>query len=594
MEQTIVFAILVLVLVLFIVGRWRYDVVAILALLAVAVTGIVPREQVFAGFGHPAVVTVAAVLVVSRGLQNSGVVDTLARWMFSVGNRPFIQVTSLTGLVGVVSGFMNNVGALALLMPVAIQMARKSNRSPSFLLMPLAFGSLLGGMMTLIGTPPNIIISTFRAETGAEPFHIFDFAPVGIGAALAGVFFISLMGWRLIPSRKGQTSREELFHVGEYMTEVRLPEDSKMVGKFLRDLEEIAEADVTVTGLARGEKRILVPSRYETLRANDIIFVEADPEALRILVDRAGLELVGSKEKGEEVLGSDEVSLIESVVMPDSRIEGRTALSLNLKWLYGVNLLGVARQGERLRQRLGKIRFKPGDILLLQGRTETLQDTLSMLGCLPLAERGLRLAQPRRILLSIGLFGGAIAATVMDLLPVQVAFVAVAAVMILVNLLSIREAYESIDWPVIVLLAAMIPVGHALETTGGAKLLAENLLKASDQISPAATLAIVLLGAMALSNLLNNAATAVLMAPIAISIAQGLGASADPFLMAVAVGSSCAFLTPIGHQSNTLVMGPGGYRFSDYWQMGLPLSIVVVLAAIPLILWFWPLELSTP
>jgi di/tricarboxylate transporter len=378
------------------------------------------------------------------------------------------------------------------------------------------------------------------------------------------------------------------------MTEVRLPEDSKMVGRFLRDLEAEAEADVTVMGLVRGEKRLLVPSSYETLRANDILIVEADPEALKVLVDGTGVELVGSKELGEEVLGSDEVSVIESVIMPDSPIAGRTAWSLNLRWRYGVNLLAVARQGERLRERLGRIRFNPGDVLLLQGQTETLQEALLTLGCLPLAERGLRIGQPRRVLFSAGLFGSAIALTALDLLPVQIAFVAAAVVMVLVGLLSLREVYDSIDWPVIVLLGAMIPVGQALESTGGAKIIAEFLLNASGQMSPVLTLAVVLLGTMALSNVLNNAATAILMAPIAISIAQGLGASADPFLMGVAVGASCAFLTPIGHQSNTLVMGPGGYRFSDYWRMGLPLSMVVVLAAIPLILKFWPLGLSTP
>ncbi len=593
-EQTIVFAVLFLVLVLFIMGRWRYDVVALLALLAVAVTGLIPIGQVFVGFGHPAVVTVAAVLVVSRGLQNSGVVDMIARWMVLVGDRPFLQVITLTGLVGVMSAFMNNVGALALLMPVAIQMARKNSRSPSFLLMPLAFGSLLGGMMTLIGTPPNIIISTFRRETGPAPFGMFDFAPVGAGALLAGVFFISIIGWRLIPKRKGQTSREELFKVGEYMTEVRVPEDSKMVGKYLRDLEVGTESDVTVMGLVRGEKRFLVPSSYETLRAEDILIVEADPEALKALVDDAGVELVGSKELDEEILGSDEVSVIESVIMPDSPIAGRTAWNLNLRWRYGVNLLAVARQGERIRARLSRIRFNPGDVLLLQGRTDTLQEAMSMLGCLPLAERGLRIGQPRRIFFSTGLFGCAIAVTAMDFLPVQVAFVAAAVAMVLVGLLSLSEVYESIDWPVIVLLGAMIPVGQALETTGGASLIAENLLKVSGQLAPTVTLVAVLLGTMALSNVLNNATTAILMAPIAISIAQGLGASADPFLMSVAVGASCAFLTPIGHQSNTLVMGPGGYRFSDYWRMGLPLSIVVTLAAIPIILRIWPLGLSNP
>lgn len=360
LEQATVFGVLFFALVFFILGRWRYDIVAFLALLIIALAGIVPRDQVFAGFGHPAVVTVAAVLVASRGLLNSGLVDSIAKWMLKVGDRPTLQVMAMIGLVTACSGFMNNVGALALLMPVAIRMARSSNRPPSLLLMPLAFGSLLGGMITLIGTPPNIIISTFRAETGGEPFRMFDFAPVGVGIALAGLLFISLIGWRLIPQRKGQTSREELFRIDDYMTEVRVPENSKMIGKPLQEIESATEADVTVVGLLRGELRIAAPSRFETVRSGDILTVEADSEALKALVDAANLELAGSKELSKIVLGSDEVSVVEAVVRPDSSIEGNTAWTLRLRWRYGVNLLGVARQGVRLKDRLRNIRFRAG------------------------------------------------------------------------------------------------------------------------------------------------------------------------------------------------------------------------------------------
>ncbi len=593
-EQTIVFSVLLLTLVLFILGKWRYDIVALLALLAVACTGVVPGDQVFAGFGHPAVVTVAAVLVASRGLLNSGLVDSIASWMSRLGDRPILQVTALTGLVTACSGFMNNVGALALLMPVAIRMARSSNHPPSLLLMPLAFGSLLGGMTTLIGTPPNIIISTFRAQTTTEPFRMFDFAFVGLGVALGGLLFISLIGWRLIPRRKSPVSREELFQIEDYISEVRVPEDSNIVGRPLRELEAATEAEVTIVGLVRGEWRIAAPPRFEILQAGDILTVEADSEALKSLVDAAHLELVGSKELHEEVLGSDEVSVVEAVVRPDSPLEGNTAWTFNLRWRYGVNLLGVARQGARLRERLRSIQFKAGDVLLLQGQTEALQEALPVLGCLPLAERGLRLGHPRRVLLAVGIFGAAVAAAATGMLPVQVVFVGAAVVMVLIGLLSLREAYESIDWPIIVLLGAMIPVGQALESTGGAALIASGVLNFSGQMTPALMVAIVLVGTMFLSDLVNNAAAAILMAPIAISIATSFGASSDPFLMAVAVGASCAFLTPIGHQSNALVMGPGGYRFGDYWRMGLPLEVVIATISIPLILHFWPVGLGTP
>lgn len=591
-EQTIVFAVLVLALVLFAAGRWRYDVVSLLALLAVAVTGVVPVEQVFDGFGHPAVVTVAAVLVASRGLLNSGLVGGVASWMGKLGDSPTLLILALTALVTVCSAFMNNVGALALLMPVAIQMAHKTRHPPSVFLMPLAFGSLLGGMTTLIGTPPNIIIAAFRAGVAEKPFGMFDYTPVGLGVAVAGVLFIALLGWRLIPQRRGQASREELFDIKNYITEVRVPENSKMVSKTLHDLERAVEEEVTVVGLVRGEKRQLAPSMFEYLQPGDLLIVEADSNVLKALVDAAGLEFGGSKEMSRETVGSDEVSVIEAIVKPDSPMIGNTAWTLSLRWRFGINLLGVARHGERLKERLRSVRFRAGDILLLQGGAEALQEALQTLGSLPLAERGLRLGHPRRIVFAVGLFGAALAAAATGSLPVQVTFVAAAVAMVLAKLLSLREAYESIDWPIIVLLGGMIPVGQALESTGGAQLIADGLLRLSGQMPLSATLVIVLVGTMFLSDVINNAAAAVLMAPIAVSVARGTGASADPFLMAVAVGASCAFLTPIGHQSNALVMAPGGYKFGDYWRMGLPLEVVIALVGVPLILRFWPLTLS--
>lgn len=587
--QWIVFGVLALALALFMLGRWRYDIVALLALLVVTVSGIVPAERAFAGFGHPAVVTVAAILVVSQGLQNAGVVDVIARAVGRLGGGFLVQLAALCGLVALASGFMNNVGALALLMPVAIHSARRSGISPSRLLMPLAFASLLGGMTTLIGTPPNIIVAAFRAQTGAEPFRMFDFTPVGLGVALVGLAFMTLVGWRLIPRRKGQAAAAELFEVEEYVSEVRIAEGSPVAGKRLRALKELAEDRLAVVGLVRGKRRTPSPAHQTVLRAGDVLIVRAAPEDLESLVGAAGLELVGSAPLEQADLESEEVTLIEGVVMPDGRLEGQSAAGLRLRQRHGVNLLAIARQGARLSARLDHIRLKAGDVVLLQGPNEALPDVLSALGCLPLAARGLRLGRPRRVLLALGVFGAALLAAALGLLPVQLAFIGAAVAMVLAGLISLRQVYESVDWPVIVLLGGMIPVGEALETTGGAQAIAEALLGLSDQMPPAATPAVVLVGTMFLSDLVNNAAAVVLIAPIALSIAGGLGVSADPFLMAVAIGASCAFLTPIGHQSNTLVMGPGGYRFGDYWRVGLPLEALIVVVALPLILWVWPL-----
>jgi di/tricarboxylate transporter len=587
-DQAMIFAILLLALIFFVWGRWRYDLVSLFALLAATVIGLVPADQAFLGFGHPAVITVAAVLVASRGLLNSGVVDVMASWLSRAGDSPTRQVASLSGLVTLLSGFMNNVGAMALLLPVSIRMAIKSGNPPSILLLPLAFAAHLGGLLTLIGTPPNIIISTFRVQNGGEPFGMFDFTPVGLGVSIAGLIFISLIGWRLTPRRKAPSSKEDLFQIANYLTEVRVPEGAKLAGKTLQEVRESTEADFEVLGLLSGEIRIASPSIFHPLMPGDIMLVESDADELKLFLDATGFELSKGKPLAEEALSSEEMGVVEAVVNTDSRLLGRTARSVNMRWRYGVNLIGVARHGARLEERLGRTRFQPGDVLLLQGPKEFLPEILNTIGCLPLAERGLRLGHPRRIALSIGIFGSAILLVALGFIPVQIAFVGAAVAMVLGGLLNLREAYDSIDWPVIILLGALIPVSQALETTGGAALIASSMLSLSAGYAPIVSVALLLMVTMFLSDLVNNAAAAVLMAPIAIGIASFMNLSIDPFLMAVVVGASSAFLTPIGHQSNAMVMGPGGYRFGDYWRMGLPLEIVVVVVSVPLITIFWP------
>jgi di/tricarboxylate transporter len=588
--QSVVYFTLLLTLVLFIWGRLRYDVVALLALLAVVGFGVVPPDRAFNGFGNPAVVTVAAVLVVTRALQNNGVVELLARAMAHAGSRPWAQVAAVTMLATAISGFVSSVAAAALLMPVAVRMTRRTQHSASILLMPLAFGSLLGALFTLIGSSPNIIVSEFRGRMVGEPFRMFDFSPVGGGIALAGVVFISLLGWRLIPRRQGQAAPDAMFDIQSYITEVRVPEDSPVVDGPLVEVERaVGSGAVTVAALVREERRLLAPSSFEVLRAGDTLIVEAGSEDLATLVDTLGLELVGKKDEGTAVLGSDDVVMSEAVVRPDSPVADRTASGLRLRDRYGVNLLAVARHGRRVPERLSRVRIRAGDVLLLQGPRETMAEAVGDLGCLPLAERGLRIGAPRRIVLSTAIFLLALVVAAMGWQPVHVAFVAAAVVLVVAGLVSLREAYASVDWPIVVLLGAMIPVGQALETTGGAARVADVLLRMADWTPAWGSVAVILVATMCLSDLINNAAAAVLMAPIAFGVAQGLQASPDPFLMAVAIGASCAFLTPIGHQSNTLVMGPGGYRFGDYWRLGLPLELLIAAVAVPLILRFWPL-----
>lgn len=590
LDQWIIFGTLLLTLVLFITGRWRYDVVALLALLIVTLTGLLPVEQSFIGFSNPAVITVAAVLVLSRGLQNSGIVGIIGDWLAQLKGGIVIQLAALTSFVALLSAFMNNVGALALMLPVVLQIARSKKIPASYLLMPLAFASLLGGMTTLIGTPPNIIAASFRESTGAPPFGMFDFSPVGVGVAVAGILFISLVGWRLIPVRKSKSANDGLFDVENYVTEVRIPEKSPLDGKRLYEVTEFSKAQALVIGLVRGSERRMEPSAHTKLVSGDILIVSAEAENIKKLVQTTGLDLVPDKKIQQADLDSDEVTLLETVIMPNSIMIGGTPRTLNLRGSYGVNLLAISRQGKLLRQRLDSVRFQNGDVLLLQSHVETIKEVVERLGCLPLAQRDLRLATPKgQMFLALGIFAAALLVSAIGLIPVQIAFAAAVLLMIVTRIVNLREAYESVDWPIIILLGAMIPVGAALETTGGAGLIANSILLLSRQMSPVVSLIILLVATMFLSDLVNNAAAVVLMAPIGISVAQGLGVSIDPFLMAITIGASCAFLTPIGHQSNTLVMGPGGYKFGDYWRMGLLLEVIVAVVAIPLILIFWPL-----
>ncbi|NRB56727.1 MAG: SLC13 family permease [Salinicola sp.] len=592
-----VFLVLALMLAAFVWGRFRYDLVAMAALLACVLLGVVPADEAFSGFGHPAIITVAAVLVLSRGFEHSGVVDWIAEKTLKAGSQPIWQLAVLTTTVILLSAVMNNVGALALLLPVAVRVAREHGTSPSLLLMPLAFGSLLGGLITLIGTPPNIIISAFRASQGEGAFRMFDFAPVGGGVALAGLAFMVLLGWRLTPRRQGQASADELFETSAYLSELTVGEASKAAGWTLRQLREVCDEPVPVLGVVRDGKRLPGSRFFGTLQAGDIVLLEADPDDLRQLEDKAGLTIGaherdadGSESTEAPKLDTEDLQLVEAVVRTDSMMTRRTVTQLRLLDQHGLHLVAVSRDGTRLKQRLREVRFQPGDVLLLQGGENGLSDSLAALGCLPLASRKLSLGQPRQLLLSVAIFAVAIGAMMFDLLPAAVALSLAALVTLVLGVLPLREGYDAIEGPVIVLLAAMLPVGTALETSGGAQMVADGMMALGSGWPPVVTLVALFAITLLLSNVINNAAAALLMAPIAASLASGLDVSLDPFLMAVAVSASCAFLTPIGHQSNTLVMGPGGYHFRDYWKLGLPLSLVVMVTAIPLILLIWPLS----
>jgi di/tricarboxylate transporter len=584
-DQAIVFAIIGGTLVLFISNWWRFDLVALCALLVAVLTGVVPQDRAFSGFSNAAVITVVAVLIISRALATSGVVDLIASRLTDVTTSQSGQLLALSVTGAVLSAFMNNVGALALLLPVAIANARKFNYPAAAILMPLSFATLLGGLITLIGTPPNLLIADFRADAAGERFGMFDFAPVGLAVAAAGIGFIVLIGWRLIPKDRQGRNDDALFEISNYVSELRVSEKSPAIGQSVVELEQAIENNIRVLAIIRDHGRA-AGVRLERLRAGDILIVQADTGALEQAVKDAGLELVADPvDLADDDQG--ELAFAEAVVTPNAWIRGSTPATLRLRRRYEVNLIAVSREGRPSKGRLDSIRLNAGDVLLLQGEADRLPEVITALGCLPLASRRLTF-EPRRVLLPLAIFGCAILLTSLGVLSAAVAFAAAALLLVLTRSLAPRAVYDSVDWPVIVLLGAMIPVGGALESTGAAQLLASTLFALSGELSPRLIMGMVLLLTMLLTPLLNNAATVVIMAPIVIGIARQLGVSADPFLMAVAIGASCDFLTPIGHQNNTLIMGPGGYRFGDFWRLGIFMDLLVLAVAVPLIPVVWP------
>ncbi|MEX2523802.1 MAG: SLC13 family permease [Gammaproteobacteria bacterium] len=615
-DQIAIIVVLVITVALFVWGRWRHDVVALFALLACVFLQLIPAGRAFAGFGHPAVITVACVLVLSHGLQSTGAVNALAGRILPQNAGATVSIAALIGLGATLSAFINNVGAMALLMPVAIQLAAKLELPPGKILMPLAFGTILGGMTTLIGTPPNLIVSGFRVEAGTGSFGMFDFTPVGAVVAVAGVVFVALLGWRIVPAR--QQAEESSFDTGTYLTEARLTEKAKTAGKTLREAEELIEnEEAQIVGMVRNDLRLSAPNPRRVLQPGDILVIESDPESLESVLSTLGLKLeedvphdsdeeeeteavsahgpiapdgtMDEEDKDEEKSGEEETVLQELAAMPDSDIVGRSASDIDLRSRYGLNLLAISRRGRRSIKRLRSTSIQAGDVLLMQGAPESLSAFAGEFGCVPLAQRSIRIPDKQRTTLALIIMAAAIVGAAFGLLPAAISFAAGALLFVVFKILPSRQIYEAIDWPVIILLGALIPVATAMASTGTADLLAGILLEEVAQGRPILALALIMVVSMTLSDFMNNAATAAVMCPIAISAAVQLGVNPDTFLMAVAVGASCAFLTPIGHQNNTLILGPGGFRFGDYWRLGIFMEILVLAIGIPMLILIWPL-----
>ncbi len=584
-DLTILFGILFVLFGMLVWGRFRYDLVAFVALLVTVLFGIIEPSKAFEGFGHPAVVIIALVLIVSRGLMNSGAVELIAQFVI----KPDRNLSSHIGIMAVagaaLSAIINNVAALALLMSLDMDAARKAKRAISLTLMPLSFGTILGGMITMIGTPPNIVIAQYREDAFGKPFQMFDFAPVGLAVALTGIAYVSIIGWRLLPKRADTVSLEG--DAGLYVAEARVKSESKSIGQTVGDIYPLAnENDVTILGLVRQGKRLPGFSKTKEIRKGDFLVLEGDPKQIEALMGAAELEAIGAEKHGG-LLGRS-LSLVEAIVPEDARLVGRTTETLRLVGRYGVTLLGVSRQGKKFRDRVRKLPIKAGDMLLLIGPDENVARASNWLGVLPLENRRMEVLQRTKAFIAIALFVVAIMLSVLSITSLAIALAICVVGYLALGIIGGRDFYALIEWKVIVLLACLIPVGTALETTGGSQMIAELIVTQTSNLPPWGILTIIMIITMTLSDFLNNVATALITAPIAVSVAQSIGVNPDPFLMGVAVAASCAFLTPIGHKNNTIIMGPGNYKFGDYWRMGLLLEAIVIAVAVPTIIFVWP------
>lgn len=588
-SQFLAFAVIAGMMAAFLWGRYRYDLVAAVALLAAVAVGIVPFDHAFDGFSDDIVIIVGSALLVSAAVARSGVMELLIQRHFPANASVHAKLALLVAIVAVLSAFVKNIGALAIMIPVAFQFARRSNIPPSVFLMPMAFAALLGGLMTQVGTSPNVIVSRVREEMTGTSFSMFDFTPVGAMLSLAGIAFLVAF-YRLLPARTpASEALHEAIDIPDYLAEARITAKSTVASKTVSHLLKAAAGNARIASIMRADGLAITPLPDSVLREGDILLLEGDPSALDRLVAQAKLSLTGGRDIGVRD-GDGDVEAIEAVVGENSMLIGLSAQRLALFDRHRANVLAVSRRGERIRARPGSIDFRLGDIVVLQARRTRLPDLLRELGCLPLAERPILMGSVRQGIVPLAILGAAMATTAVGLLPVTIAFFSAAVMMVLFRTIPLRDVYGAMDGPILVMLAAIIPVSDALRTTGATDLIASGLVAIGTGQPAHAALALVLVAAMAVTPFLNNAATVLVMAPIAASFAAGLGYRPEAFLMAVAIGAGCDFLTPIGHQCNTLVMGPGGYRFGDYARLGFPLSVLVALVGVPALMLVWPVN----
>ena len=585
-DQIVILGLLTLMVGLFIWGRWRYDAVSLGVLSSFVLFGYIQPEKAFSGFSHPAVITVALVLLISKGLERSGFIAVLGRKLQVYANSEIQFMISITFFAAVLSSFMNNIGAMAMLLPITLGICQKMNWNPSKFLIPLSFASILGGMNTKIGTPPNIIISEFRKDYVEKDFAFFDFSFTGVPVSVLGILFIAFIGWRLIKLRPINSENNPLIELEDYLVEMVITKNSMLIDKRALDFRNELDTDTALIGqIDENGKKIEIHGNQK-LYEGQILIMKINPDMVADIQQEFGLDI----DSENDLTSIDDLGGIEAIIVPKSRLIGRKYQYF--KRLVGreLSLLGLWRRGLKFRFRLSNEIFKVGDVLLIANRGEknNIAEKLELAGLMPLWQREFDVVRdPTKIFIAFGLFTICLLLVIFNYVPIVVAFLICVIGFVSSKLLTGEGVYRHIDWPVVILLAAMIPIGNTLISYGITDSVSGYLAGLSSAIDYVWLIVLIMIITMFLSDIINNAATAVIMAPLAVSLAEKINQPIEPFLMSVAIGASCAFLSPIGHQCNTLVMAPGNYKFGDYWKVGLPLEILIVLISVPAIVFYW-------
>ena len=585
-DQIIILGLLILMVGLFIWGRWRYDAISLGVLSVFVLLGYIQPEEAFNGFSHPAVITVALVLLISKGLERSGFISVIGRKLQAYANSEIQFMISITFFAAILSSFMNNIGAMAMLLPITLGICQKMNWNPSKFLIPLSFASILGGMNTKIGTPPNIIISEFRNDFADKDFAFFDFAFAGVPVSILGILFIALIGWRLIKKRPINSENNPLIELEDYLVEMVITENSKLIEKRALDFRQELDTDTALMGqIDENGKKIEIHGNQK-LYEGQILIMKINPDMVADIQQEFGLDI----DSENDLTSIEDLGGIEAIIVPKSRLIGRKYQYFKRLIGRDLSLLGLWRRGLKFRFRLSNEIFKVGDVLLIANRGEknNISEKLELAGLMPLWQREFDVARdPTKIFIAFGLFAICLLLVIFNYVPIVVAFLICVIGFVSSKLLTGEGVYRHIDWPVVILLAAMIPIGNTLISYGITDSVSSYLAGLSSTVDYVWLVVLIMIITMFLSDIINNAATAVIMAPLAVSLADKINKPIEPFLMSVAIGASCAFLSPIGHQCNTLVMAPGNYKFGDYWKVGLPLEILIILISVPAIIFYW-------